>query len=400
MGVFARTWAAETKARVGYPSPGWPLPVGWHRAATNGIVVNQDKADTVAAWFGGVRVIAEDVAKLPLITYRRNGRAKVRATDHPMYRLLHDAPNPEMTSFIWRETAMGHLINWGNCYAERELDDRGRTIAMWPLRPDRMEVRLDDTTRTYVYTVKPGTAPVELEPRRIFHIPGMGFDGLIGHSVLHMARETLSQALALREYSSRVLERDARPGVILTHPNTLSSVARKNIRDSWEAEHGGFTNAGRTAVLEEGITVTELGLPRDDLLFIQGQQWQVTEVARWLRLAPHKLADLTHATFSNIEEQSLDHVSSTLQAWLTRWEQQIDKDLLPEPGLFAEHLMDAALRGKTLDRYQAFAIAAQNKALTPNEWREFENWNPVPWGDEPISTPNNSASPDAEETAA
>ena len=117
----------------------------------------------------------------------------------------------------------------------------------------------------------------------------------------------------------------------------------------------------------------------------------MSEVARWLRLAPHKLGDLDRATFSNIEEQSLDHTSSTLQAWLTRWEQQIDKDLLPEPDLFAEHLMDAALRGKTLDRYQAYAVALQNRFMVPNEARAFENWNPLEGGDEVLSTPNNTA---------
>ena len=398
MGALARRLGR--KAGIGYPNTGWQPYPGYQRASSTGVVVTEDKANTVAAWFAGVRVIAQDISALPLITYRRTGRKKDRATDHPMYRILKEAPNPEMTSVVFRETLQGHLLNWGNAYAERELDNMGRTIALWPLRPDRMTVGLDDNgKRKYEYQVRPGAAATLLEPKRVFHIPGIGFDGLVGHSLLSLARETLGQTIALRDYGGRVLENDARPGVILTHPNTLSDPARKNLEKGWEDNHGGFNNAGRTAILEEGISVTTLGLPRQDMLFIEGQKWQVSEVARWLRLAPHKIGDLERATFSNIEEQNIDHVSSTLMPWTVKWEQQIDLDLLPEPDIFAEHLMDAALRGKTLDRYNAFAIAVQNKAMTPNEWRAFENWNPVDWGDDPVLTPNNSAPEPAVEAA-
>ena len=382
--------ASRLARKAGYPDTGWAPPGGWARTAYTGEVITEDKANTVAAWFAGVRAIAQDVSTLPLITYRRSGDARDRAYDHPMYHILHDAANPQMTSVVFRETLQGHLLTWGNGYAERELDLAGRTIALWPLRPDRMTVTLDGGKRKYEYQVRSGTAPIELDPARVFHIPGMGFDGLIGYSILTMARETLGQTTALREYGGRVLQNDARPGVILRHPSTLSPDAKKNITASWEDQHGGFSNAGRTAILEEGMDVTTLGLPRQDMLFVEAQKWQVAEVARWLRLAPHKIGDLERATFSNIEEQNIDHVSSTLRPWCTRWEQQIDKDLLPEPDVFAEHLMDAALRGKTLDRYQAYAVAVQNKAMTPNEWRGFENWNPVEWGEDPILTPNNS----------
>lgn len=394
MGLIAQRLGRKS---IGYPNVGWAPPFGYTPVTSSGIVVDSEKAYTVAAFYGGVRVIAEDVAKLPLIVYRREGRAKERATDHPLYRVLHDAPNPEMTSFVFRETLMAHLLTWGNAYAERELDGMGRTVRLWPLRPDRMEVKVKDGQRTYSYRVTPETKPVDLEPRRVFHVPGLGYDGLVGYSPIRLMRETLGNALALREYGSRVLQNNARPGVILTHPRTLSEPAKKRLADDFAATNGGFTNAGRTAILEEGITVTALGLPREDLLFLEGHKWQVTEVARWLRLAPHKIGDLERATFSNIEEQNIDHTSSTLQAWLTRWEQQVNKDLLPEPDIFAEHLMDAALRGKTLERFQAYQIAVQNKAMTPNEWRAFENWNPVPWGDEPVLTPNNSAPEPASE---
>ena len=398
MGLLAQRLGRKSTG-IGYPNVGWQPYPGWYPSTTTGVVVDQEKASTVASWWLARRVLAEDVAKLPLIVYRRNGKAKDRATDHPMYRLLHDAPNPEMTSFIWRETAMGHLVDWGNCYAERQLNGYDQTVALWPLRPDRMTPRWTEAgKREYDYVVRPGTKPVTLEAKRVFHIPGLGFDGLVGYSVLRMARETLGNTLALREYGSNVLRQGARPGVILKHPKTMSTTANQKLRDDWESIYGGFTNAGRTAILEEGMDATVLGLPREDLLFLEGHKWQVTEVARYHRLAPHKLNDLEHATFSNIEEQNIDHTSSAIQSWLTRWEQQANKDLLPEPDLFAEHLMDAALRGRTLERFQAYAIAVDKLAMTPNEWREKENWNPVPWGDEPVRGPNNTV-PDAEPMA-
>jgi len=197
-----------------------------------------------------------------------------------------------------------------------------------------------------------------------------------------------------------VLANDARPGVILKHPGQLSDPAIKHLRDSWEASHGGFSNAGRTAIIEEGMDVTVLGLPREDMLFLAAQKWQVADIARWIDIAPHKIGDLEHATFSNIEEQNIDH-AWTLQSHLSKWEQQIKLDLITDPTIFAEHLLDAVLRGKTLERAQALQVMAQNKALTPNEWRDKENMNPVAWGDEPISTPNNSAPPaDSQEPVA
>ncbi len=398
MGLIAQRLGRKASHQVGYPATGWRPPMGISGVTATGVTITQDRANGIAAWYAGVSRISKDVAKLPLITYRRDGRNKERATDHPMYRLLKTEPNPEMTSIVWRESAMGHLINWGNAFAERELNGNGETVRLWPLLPDRMRVEREEGQRVYYYRIRPEVAEVRLTADRVFHIPGYGFDGLMGYPLMTLARETLGQTIALREYQSRVLANDARPGVILSHPGTLSDPARKNIEESWADNHGGFSNAGRSALLEEGMTVTALGLPRQDMLFVEAQKWGVAEAARWLELAPHKIGDLSHATFSNVTESNLDHLSSTLMPYLVKWEQQIDKDLLPEPDMFAEHLLDAVLRGNALERYQGFAIMAANKALTPNEWRAFENMNPVDWGDEPIETPNNSAGDFVNET--
>src|SRR3990167_887015 len=228
---------------------------------------------------------------------------------------------------------------------------------------------------------RPGetVAAIPVPTERIFHIPGLGFDGLVGYSVLAKARETLGQSIALRDYGASVLANDARPGVILTHPGTVTPTAKTRIQDDWTKN---ANKAGKTVLLEEDIKPTTLGYQPEDVQFLGSQQWQVTEVARWLRIAPHKIADLTRATFSNIEEQNIDHVTSTIRPWCAKWEQQIRKDIIVGSDLFAEHLLDGLLRGKTLERYQAFTLAVNSKAMVPNEWRAFENWNPVEWGDE------------------
>lgn len=391
------------KAGVGYPNVGWAPYPGYVGPSSSGVMVNDDRARTVAAWYAGIRVISEDVASLPLILYRRGTTSitgtvrpsRDRASDLDLYRVLHDQFNPEMTSFVARETMTAHAVGWGNGYAEKELDRVGRTVALWPLRPDRMEPKWEDDQRVYYYTVKPGTTPVRLTSDRVFHMPGLGFDGLKGYSVLHMARETLGAAIALRDYGNRVLANDARPSVVLKHPATLSDPAKKRLRESWEATYGGFTNAGRMALLEEGLDIKDFGFPPEDIQFLESQKWQVTEIARWLRLAPHKIGDLERATFSNIEEQNIDHVTSTIRPWCIRWEQQLNKDVVPDRSLFVEHLLDALLRGKTLERAQAWKAKIDAGAAVPNEWRDSDNENPLAWGDERVSTPNNSAAPPA-----
>lgn len=380
----------QLKSGIGYPNPGWAPPAGYVTASSTGTVISEDKANTVAAWFAGIRVISEDVAVAPLHVYRRDGRVTEKAIDDPLYALLHDAPNPEMTSFTFRSVLQSHALAWGNGYAEKELNGAGRTVALWPLRPDRMEVVWENGRRAYYYRRDPLAAAVRIPADRVFHLPGLGFDGLMGYSVLRLARETLAAAINLRDYGNRVVNNDARPGVVLTHPNTLSDPARKNIQDSWDAANR-RDGPGRTALLEEGITLTTLGFPPEDVQFLESQKWQVSEVARWLRVAPHKIGDLERATFANIEEQNIDHVTSTLRAWFVRWEQQLNKDVIARPGMFCEHNLDAALRGKTLERAQAWAIKIDKGAAVPNEWRESDNQNPLPWGDDRVSTPNNTS---------
>lgn len=334
-----------------------------------------DRALTIAAYFGGIRVIAEDVASLPFIVYERQGEGRVRARTHPLYRLLHDAPNPEMTSMVWRETSQVHLLTWGNAYSEIQYNGNGVPVALWPLDPSQMEVRRVAGKLAYRYTA-PGFEPLVLDRRHIFHVPGIGFDGRVGYSILHVAREALAIASAHQEYEGRFYANDARPGVYLKHPGKLSQDAIDHLEASWNEAHAGLSNAHRTAVLEEGLDVATIGIPQRDAEFLGSKRQSLGDIGRYLRLAPHKLGDFERATFSNIEETNIDHAQSALRSWLVRWEQQANKDLLAlSDRYYTEHLIDALVRGNLKSRYEAFSIGRMGGFLTEDDIRQAENLN-------------------------
>jgi HK97 family phage portal protein len=367
---------------LGYPNPGWAPPGGM---VSGDLITRQtitdDTAFTADGFLAGIRLIAEDISSLPLILYRRLQPGKERATDHRLYGLLHDAPNAEMTSMVFRETGIGHLYTRGNWFAEKELNSYGQTVALWPLRPDRMTVERDPLTDKRVYKYRlPNGSGVILPARNVFHLPGFGWDGLVGFSRIHLMRRQLERSLATEEYGLRTYASGARPGVVIKHPGQLSKTARSHIADSWDAAYSGLTNAQRTAVLDEGMDISDFGFSPEDAQFIESARFSLEQVARGLRLAPYKLSDMSRATFNNIEESNIDHWVGALRATMVRIEQQLNKDVIAENGLFCEHLMDAVLRGKYLERMQGNQIAIQSGQLSPDEAREMDNRNPVPGG--------------------
>ena len=371
-----------------------PLPLTAERivewlsgpATASGVNLSTEGALKLVGVWACVRVISEDVASLPLIVYNRLPRGKERAMAHPLYRLLHDAPNPLMTSATFRECLQGHMLLWGNAYAQIERDqDTGRPTALWPLRPDRMDKPIVSQAGTLLYTYRlPTGEPRALSQSDVFHLRGLSPDGLIGYSPIALHRETLAWSIATKEYGIRFFGNDSRPGGILQTKQRLPKDSVDRLRSSWEAAHRGLTQAHRIAVLEEGIEWKQVGIPPEDAQYLEVMTFQLQDIARLYRMPPHKIQDLARATFSNIEEQSIDYVVGTLRPGLTRWEQQANKDLVmpSEQGrIFAEHLMDALLRGKTLERFQSYQLAMQNGIYSANEVREFENQNPFEGGD-------------------
>jgi HK97 family phage portal protein len=373
MGVFARA----LKAGVGYPNPGWAPPYGYSGDSI-AAPVNQNTAMGVGAFTAGIRLIAEDIASMPLITYERLAKGKRRAPEHPAYAMLHDSPNPEMTSMVFRETGVAHMYSWGNWYAEKELNGLGVPVRLWPLRPDRMTVEISRETgkREYKYRLPDGSGVI-IPADRMFHVPGWGFDGLIGYSRVTLMRRALESSIVATDYGLRTLANNARPGVTIMSKEQLTKTAKTNIVESWDEMHAGLSNSQRTAILDEGMTLDTMGFSPEDAQFLGSKQWSTVEVAQGLRLAPHKLSDFTKATFANIEEANIDHVVGTLGPPVTRIEQQISKDIIADPRYFTEHLMEGLLRGKFKERVEGEVALRLNGLATDDELREIENRNPL-----------------------
>lgn len=371
--------AMPRSAGIGYPHIGWQPPAGYVSGGiVSGITVNHDTAMTVGAFHAGVRLIAEDIASLPFnVLVHLTGGGSRKAYDHPSYAMLHDTANPEMTAMVWRETMLGHLLSWGNLYSEKEFNGLGQVVRLWPLRPDRMRVfRNEAGARVYEYTL-PNGQRVVLPERNVFHVPGFGFDGLVGYSRVAMARRAIENAIAVEEYGLHVFNNGAQPGVVIRHPQQLGDPAKKNIKASWELQHQGLSNVDRTAILDEGMEIEQVGFPPQDAQFLESRRFSVVEIARLLRLAPHKLSDLERATFSNIEESNIDHVVGTLTPIMVRLEQQVDKDILGPGAYYSKHNAAAALRGNAKDRADYYRTMREIGVLTGADIRALEDLNPL-----------------------
>lgn len=341
-----------------------------------GVHVSTETALGIVSVYACVRVLAESVASLPLILYRRlPGGGKERATDHELYPTLHDQPNPEMTSFVWRETVMGHLTTWGNSYNEIAFDTFGK-MQLWPLNPARVEVKWENGTRVYDYLETSGLRR-RLRPGSVFHIPGLSSNGLVGYSPIALHREAIGLYQALQDFGSATMRNQARPAVVMQHPKTVSQGAIDRLTAQMDKLRGS-SNAGKTVLLEEGLTIQEIGIPPEDAQYIEGRKFQRTEIAAMFRVPPHMIGDLERATFSNIEHQALEFVVHSLRPWLVRVEQEIKAQLLFGAGdVFAEFLVDGLLRGDSASRAKALQIQRLSGVINADEWREIENLNPI-----------------------
>lgn len=352
----------------------------------------------VTAVLAGFTVLCEDTSSLPLVVFERMQRGKDRATDHPYYRLMHDEPNPEMTSMVFRELLMGHLMGWGNFFAQKIWDRRGVVRELWALNPARMSVFRDvQGEKRYLYTLENGTKRA-FTAEEILHIPAFGFDGLVGYSRIALARNAIGLSISAEKYGSKVFNNGARPDVVLKTKKNLTPEAQKNLRESWNEIYSGSGNAGRTAVLEQDMDIQTLGFPPEDAQFLQTRQFQVSEIARIFRIPPHMIGDVEKSTSwgSGIEQQELGYYRHTLRPWLVRIEQQLNKDLFlraERDTYFFEHIADANLRADTQARFNAYASAITNGWMTRNEVRELENKNPIDGLDE-VLVPLNMGSND------
>ena len=355
--------------------------------STSGKRVNERTAMQMTAVYSCVRILSEAVAGLPLQFYRYTADGgKEKAVDHPLYFLLHDEPNPEMTSFVFRETLMTHLLLWGNAYSQIIRNGKGEIMALYPLMPDRMRVDRDENGQLfYEYTVSTDDAhtmkgsTVKLKPSDVLHIPGLGFDGLVGYSPIAMAKNAIGMAISCEEFGAKFFANGAAPSGVLEHPGTLKDPSR--VRESWQATFGGSNNAQKVAVLEEGMKYTPISISPDQAQFLETRKFQLDEIARIFRVPPHMIGDLEKSSFNNIEQQSLEFVKYTLDPWVSRWEQAMVRALLTveeKKQYFFKFNVDGLLRGDYQSRMQGYATARQNGWMSANDIRELENLDRIP----------------------
>ena len=350
---------------------------------SSGKPVNETTAMQMTAVYSCVRILSETVAGLPLNVYKYNDSGgKEKAFKHPLYRLLHDEPNPEMTSFAFRETLMSHLLLWGNAYAQIIRNARGEVIALYPLMPNKMTVDRDQNGRLFYLYQRASEDPntlgsdsrVYLASTDVLHIPGLGFDGLIGYSPIAMAKNAIGLAIATEEYGAKFFANGAAPAGVLEHPGTIKDPIR--VKESWNAAYQGSANAHKVAVLEEGMKYTAIGIAPEQAQFLETRKFQINEIARIFRVPPHMLADLEKSSFSNIEQQSLEFVKYTLDPWVVRWEQSMCRVLFSESEkleYFIRFNVDGLLRGDYASRMSGYATARQNGWMSANDIRELEN---------------------------
>ena len=384
MGIFSGLFKSRDTPQNSTAGSAYTFFMG---GSTAGKHVNERSAMQMTAVYSCVRILAEAVAGLPLHLYKYTEEGgKEKAVDHPLYLLLHDEPNPEMSSFVFRETLMTHLLLWGNAYAQIIRNGKNEVVALYPLMPNKMSVDRDERGQLYyTYQRSNEEAPtmkgssVILKPSEVLHIPGLGFDGLVGYSPIAMAKNAIGMAIACEEYGAKFFANGAQPGGVLEHPGTIKDPQR--VRESWQSTFGGSGNANRIAVLEEGMKYTPIAISPEQAQFLETRKFQINEIARIFRVPPHMVGDLEKSSFSNIEQQSLEFVKYTLDPWVIRWEQSIMRSLLtPEEKktLYVKFNLEGLLRGDYQSRMNGYAIGRQNGWMSANDIRELENLDRIP----------------------
>ncbi|WP_025740875.1 phage portal protein [Salinivibrio socompensis] len=360
-------------------------------SSKTGVRVTPDTALTSATMLACIRVITEDLAKLPLILYRRTSDGgKERATDHPLHHLVKVRPNRYQTPFEFKELMQLHVLLRGNAYAVIFRDGAGVPIGLYPQDPDKTNVlESEDGDLFYDFGEGVGIAPAE----DVLHLRGMSKDGKIGLSLVKLMAETIGLSLATERHGANFFGNSARPSLVLQHPGKLSKDAKENVRESWEKIHRGLDQSNRVAVLSENMEVKTIGLSNEDSQFLETRTFQRYEITGFLRVAPHLVSVMDKATFSNIEHQGQQHANNAMLPWCVRWEEKLNQTLLfedEESEYFFEFLLDSIVRADFKTRMEGYEIAIRSRMMSPNDCRKKENMPPYPGGDK-YENPNTTA---------
>lgn len=341
--------------------------------------VRPQRAVQTAAVYACVRVLAETIASLPLHIYKQSGKNIERVDNFPLYPVLHDEPNGYQTSYVFREQGQAICSLWGNFYAEIQRDQMtGNTIGLYPLPAGEVQAELvrDKNGVRKVYHIN----DVTLDDADVLHIPALGWNGIAGVSPIALHRATLTMSLNAEEFGANFFKNGTRLSGVLEHPGKLSKEAADRLRASWQQTYAGKANSGKVAVLEEGMKFEALTMPLADAQFIEQRKFQISDIARIFRIPPHMIGDLEHATFSNIEHQSIEFVKHTILPWVTRWEQEINRKLFTstqKKRYFAKFDLNALMRGDMKSRYDAYAVARQWGWLSANDILAKEDENGI-----------------------
>lgn len=347
-----------------------------------GVQVNIDRALQVMAVYSCVKLLSETIASLPLPLYRRLERGKEKAYAHPLYPVLHDITNPEMTSFEFRQTLMVNMLLTKGGFAEIVRNGAGQIAELWPIPSGRVDVKRDPSSKELLYFIHaPDGKGYILRANQVLHLKGMSLDGINSFEPVVLAREAFGLAIATEEFGARFFSQGTHAGGIAEYPGKLSDEAFERYKKSFNEAHSGLTNSSRIIFLEEGLKFHKIDTPPDASQFIETRKFQVIEVARFFNVPPHMIMDLERSTNNNIEHQGLSFVIYTLRAWLVKIEQAIMKDLLnptERKKYFAKFNVDGLLRGDFKTRMEGYSFGRQNGWLSANDIRELEDMNPIP----------------------
>ena len=378
---------------------------GGGRSAT-GLTINEVTALNFATVFAGVRILAEAVGSLPIITLEQVENSKRRATEHRNYTLLHDAPNPLMTAMTYEETVMGHLVLGGNHYSEIERDGGGRVMALWPLIPSRMTQITRPEVGRLIYWYQPETGPqVSLPMENVLHIRGFSPNGFVGYNTIRMAKESIALGMAAEQFAARFFSGDSMPRMALKAPGKVSKETNEMLKGSWKNIYGGLSNVGDIAILPEGLEPYQIGVNPEQAQMLATREFQVKEICRVLNIPPHMMGIMEKASYASIEQELLRFIQYSLRPWLVRIEQEMNFKLFApsERGrFFVEHLVDAMLRADIGARYRAYKDAIYTGIMSPDQAAEKENlpteggdaakkWFPVNY--QPINRPPAASEP-------
>ena len=349
----------------------------------SGVQVNPDRALQSSAVFACVRVLAETIASTPFIVYQRQtDGSKKRATSNPAYRILHETPNSWQTPSEFKEMLTGHVALRGNAFAVIRSDQRGAIQELVPLHPDRVELFYNSQTERptlYRYT-SAGGSQTDFSPGDILHLRGFSDDGLEGLSLTNVGREPIGLALAGEEHTARIFSNGANIRGVLQTDKSLKKDAYDRLKSQFNDTYSGLRNANKTAILEDGLKWQSVGMTSKDAEFLELRKYQTSDIARLFRVPPHLIGDLEKATFSNIEQQSLEFITYTMLPWFTKWEEALSRALFypsERSTWFVEALTDNLVRGDIQARYNAYGVGRQNGWLSINDIRNRENMDPI-----------------------